>query len=957
MPDTPHDTRAVAAFDIVDVAGSAASVGHLRSNNSAQWRRAETLPEDRSKSDGNSHDPAFGQSCTHIGPTGGQAGANIGRYKLLELIGEGAMGCVWMAQQAQPVRRLVAIKLIKGGTDSKTVLTRFEGERQALALMDHPNIAKVFDGGVTDQGSPYFAMELVKGVPITRHCDECKLTVRERLGLFVPVCQAVQHAHLKGVIHRDLKPSNVLVARSDDRPMPKVIDFGVAKAIGQPLTESTLVTGFGAIVGTPAYMSPEQATLDQIDIDTRSDIYALGVLLYELLTASTPFSSETAGLFELLRIIREKEPPRPSAKVRTAESLPAVAANRGTEPKALASALRSELDWIVMKALEKDRTRRYETANSLAADIERYLAGEAVQAHPPSTTYRLRKLVRRNRGPFVAAIAVLIALMGGVAASTWQAAERTREQAERRLEQESVAARTRQAVETQLDRAEASLRDHRLSQVNASLGEAHVLLADLDATELRGRLAAVQNDLAMVQRLDDAFAWRWNLAKGQVRLFPDKAKEMLPAAFRQYGIAVGQQPADATVGMIRRSTIAAALRLGLEQWFFLEPAQSGLRAMLDAVDADPLRIEIRAAVYDGRHDRVSALVESTDLSTMDAAFATSLGAYLPAEQGLRVLKAAWRRQPDSFPVAITIAARLTELDVVQKGRAPEAVGWGRMAVALRPDSAFAHHCLGVALGECGDADGKRIELREAMRLAPRFSRAVSVLAFDLSRDPAKREEAFALYTLMVAAQPRSAGGHAGLCTYYVRRHWWNKAAEECLLIYDSLNDTAYRASDSCFDDAVSVATLDSYRSIIAGFIAERRLPDASRFGEQIIGKSRQPYWECSACASSLFSSPDGKQSLSKTEFAPIRRKALEWLAHGVSCWEDTLAKRVPGPDLLRWTKQCLSDANLSTVRAPLSLAEIPEEERKGWQKLWADVRSLHDRVDPAKGESPRPALR
>jgi hypothetical protein len=386
----------------------------------------------------------------------------------------------------------------------------------------------------------------------------------------------------------------------------------------------------------------------------------------------------------------------------------------------------------------------------------------------------------------------------------------------------------------------------------------------------------------------------------------------------------------------------------MEQWFFLEPAQLGLRAILEADDPDPMRAEIRAAVCEGRVDSVSGLVESADLSKINPGFAASLGVYLPAEQGLRVMKAAWRRQPDSFPLVITIAARLTELDVVQKGSAPEAVGWGRMAVAIRPDSAFAHHCLGVALGECGDEEGKHIELREAMRLAPRFSRAASLLAFDLSRDPMKREEAFALYTLMVAAQPHNAGGHAGLCRYYVRKHCWAKAAAECLSIYDSLNDPAYNACDSCFDDAFSIAALDSYQLIIAGLIAEHPLAGAFQFGEQVIAKSKQPYWECSGCARSMFVNPDGKPLPKESQSEPIRRQALEWLSRGVSRWEQRLATYPPGPDLRRWTEQCLSDANLSDVRDEKSLTGLPEQERKSWQKLWADIRSLHDRIDPAK---------
>ena len=333
-------------------------------------------------------------------------GTVIGPYKLLEQIGEGGMGTVWMAQQTEPVKRLVAVKLIKAGMDSKQVIARFEAERQALALMDHPNIARVLDAGTTGAGRPYFVMDLVKGVPITRYCDEHHLTPRQRLELFIPVCQAVQHAHQKGIIHRDLKPSNVLVALYDGKPVPKVIDFGVAKAAGQPLTDKTLVTGFGAIVGTLEYMSPEQAEINQLDIDTRSDIYSLGVLLYELLAGSPPFSRkelEKAGMLEMLRVIREQEPSKPSTKLSTAEGLPTLAANRGTEPAKLTKLVRGELDWIVMKALEKDRNRRYETANGFAMDVQRYLADEPVQACPPSAGYRLRKFVRRNKGPVLAA--------------------------------------------------------------------------------------------------------------------------------------------------------------------------------------------------------------------------------------------------------------------------------------------------------------------------------------------------------------------------------------------------------------------------------------------------------------------------------------------------------------------------------------------------------------------------
>ena len=355
----------------------------------------------------------------------------IGRYKILQKLGEGGCGVVYMAEQTEPVRRKVALKVIKPGMDTKQVIARFEAERQALALMDHPNIAKVLDAGTTDKGRPYFVMELVKGIRITDYCDQNHLPTSERLGLFTQVCHAIQHAHQKGIIHRDIKPSNILVTLHDGVPVPKVIDFGIAKATEQPLTTKTVFTAVGQFMGTPAYMSPEQAELSGLDIDTRSDIYALGVLLYELLTGKTPFDAREllqAGLDEMRRRIREEEPVRPSTRLSTmvAADLTEVAHQRQSEPAKLTRFIRGDLDWIVMKCLEKDRTRRYETANGLAMDLRRHLNNEPVVACPPSAAYRFQKLVRRNKVIFAAGCAVAAALVIGLGIAAWQFFEKSK---------------------------------------------------------------------------------------------------------------------------------------------------------------------------------------------------------------------------------------------------------------------------------------------------------------------------------------------------------------------------------------------------------------------------------------------------------------------------------------------------------------------------------------------------
>jgi serine/threonine protein kinase/WD40 repeat protein len=434
-------------------------------------------------------------------------GSVIGPYKLLQQIGEGGMGVVYLAEQSQPVKRRVALKIIKPGMDTKQVIARFEAERQALTLMDHPNIARVLDAGTTDSGRPYFVMELVKGQPITQYCDERQLTPSERLELFLPVCQAIQHAHQKGIIHRDVKPSNILVAEYDHEAVPKVIDFGVAKATSQTLTEKTMFTGLGQIIGTLEYMSPEQAKVNQLDIDTRSDIYSLGVLLYELLTGSTPFDKHrlrSAAFDEMLRIIREEEPPLPSTRLSKFDTLASIAANRKTDPLRLSGIVRGELDWIVMKALDKDRNRRYETATSLAADLKRYLSDEQVQACPPTISYRLSKLIRRNRIVVTTGSIVAAALLCGVIVSGWFAVHENRQRvlADKAQEQadneRKVAEQALSAAEIERNRAELSEQT-----TSVALDKATALNTELTKTKEHQRRMLYGAQMNLVQKAWD----------------------------------------------------------------------------------------------------------------------------------------------------------------------------------------------------------------------------------------------------------------------------------------------------------------------------------------------------------------------------------------------------------------------------------------------------------------------
>ena len=467
-------------------------------------------------------------------------GQTLGRYKLLEKLGEGGCGVVYVAEQTEPVRRRVALKIIKLGMDTKQVVARFEAERQALAMMDHPNIAKVLDAGATESGRPYFVMELVRGIKITDYCDQANLSTKERLDLFIKVCQAIQHAHQKGIIHRDIKPSNILVTLHDGVPVPKVIDFGIAKATEGRLTDSTVYTQLHQFIGTPAYMSPEQAEMSGLDIDTRSDIYSLGVLLYELLVGRTPFDAKElldGGVDAMRKTIREKEPTRPSIKLATlqGEELTSTAKRRSADTSKLLHQLKGDLDWIVLKALEKDRKRRYETANGLAADIQRHLSNEPVVARPPSTAYRLQKAWQRNRFACAAGAAIAATLVIGISVSAWQAVRATRaEREERDLRTAAETARAGEASQRQEAEAaqagETKLR--KLAQLQA-------YAADMKAAQAALQQNSRQQAVTLLERYWPkpgepdlrGIEWRylWQVTKGD-EIYTWKHPSMVPGA-------------------------------------------------------------------------------------------------------------------------------------------------------------------------------------------------------------------------------------------------------------------------------------------------------------------------------------------------------------------------------------------------------------------------------------------
>jgi serine/threonine protein kinase/Flp pilus assembly protein TadD len=752
------------------------------------------------------HAPAEGP-CTRIGP-----------YKLFQELGEGGMGTVFMAEQQEPVRRMVAIKVIKPGMDSKDVLARFEAERQAIALMDHPNIAKVLDAGTTGErsqesgdrsqelgvgkqgigdrlltpdsclltpnpGRPYFVMELVKGVPITKYCDDHELSPRERLELFVPICQAIQHAHQKGVIHRDIKPSNVLVATYDGRPVPKVIDFGVAKAMGKRLTDRTLFTAFGHVVGTLEYMSPEQAELDALDVDTRSDVYALGVLLYELLTGSTPLSRKTlkqAALGEALRLIREEEPPKPSTRLSTAQALPSIAAHRKTEPAKLSKMMRGELDWMVMQALEKDRNRRYESASAFAADVQRYLRDEPVAACPPSAGYRLRKFARRHKAALRTTLGAAAVLLLAVVGVSWVLWDRAAQEAASQADWSKRLAETKQTVDVALVKADQH-RNRAAETVSATSreadaalvtwGQADAALAQAEAAlkagtaddHLKERVLALQKPIQ--QGRGEAERRRAKLQRQEKLLLDLDEARMAPlvffdghfdvagagvkvaAAFTAYGLEVRPGGAEELGRRIRaeepavREALIVALDFwaGLAVWAHLADgadaagfATTGwsaaeMQALAGMADDDPWRRRFRAASSAQDRQALLSLSDEAHRLAMPPANLLLLALSLRSdsvggkEEAIALLRWARNRHPTDFWIALELGAPMFLGVEGTPAELEEAIGCARVALALRPDASLPYFALGSCLAKKGESDEAITAFHKAIEISPKFA--------------------------------------------------------------------------------------------------------------------------------------------------------------------------------------------------------------------------------------------
>ena len=738
-------------------------------------------------------------------------GTRLGPYQLLELIGEGGMGAVYLAEQQEPIRRHVALKIIKPGVDVRSLVIRFQAERQALALMDHPNIARVLDAGTAPSGRPYIVMELVAGAAITRYCDGQRLTPRQRLELFLSVCRAVQHAHQKGIIHRDLKPSNVLVALYDGKPVPKVIDFGLAKATGQQLADKTRSPDLGGLVGTLRYMSPEQAEAGNVDIDTRSDVYSLGVILYELLTGTTPLqlhSGRDFNILELLHAIREEQLPRPSKALGKADDLAAIAANRSLEARKLSRLLRGDLDSIVMKCLEKDRNQRYETANGLALDVQRYLEDEPVQAHPSSVAYRLRKFARRHRaGLWTATLVSLLGMLalGGVGWALWDRAARHAEaarSAELALTKvEQLADKARQLPSDNSDHTAAALVIWRQAEDVLAQGMAVLSAAPTDDA-LQQRAAALgtrleegrqQTERRHTKLLREEQLFR-KLEEARMSLVwlvnnPDHARAaaLYAAAFAAYGLKVpdGNTEELALRILAEESHVREALILALYDWAYhtanlkTKPTASDLRALAQRADNDAWRKRYGAAVDKKDRPALLALSSEAQRSTLPASSVRLLGGSLHRmkehKEALALLRWGRRCHPTDFWLHFDLGTYLGD----NKDKTPleieEAHGCFLAALALRPDECIAHNNFGNILVARKQWDAAIVQFQKALAVNPSLANAHDGLGNAL-QGKELWDAAIAEYHIAIDLDPpQSANARNGLGNALMRKRQWDEA--------------------------------------------------------------------------------------------------------------------------------------------------------------------------------------